>query len=160
MLALRVCSKCGSQAETDAAFCSECGNPLTDSRISSADIRPVGEVACARCGASNPLESDFCSNCGSIIKAAKRAHKELQVQTTDKKPSEAWWFLILVPVIGGIIAWMLLRKQDRNLANRIFIVSLTITLIIFSSIISKPEVKNLRYILNGFRILKSDNPHL
>jgi uncharacterized membrane protein YvbJ len=136
MPVLRFCSNCGSQAEADATFCSECGNALTDFRTWSADVQPAGEVNCARCGASNPPESDFCSNCGSIIKAAKSSHKELQVQTTDKKPSGAWWLLIFVPVVGGIIAWSMLRKQDRNLTNRIFIMSLTITLIIFSSIIS------------------------
>lgn len=136
MQALRFCSNCGSRAEADATFCSECGNALIDPKITYADIRPAEQITCSRCGASNPSESDFCDNCGSIIKVAKSGRTELQVQTTDKKPSGAWWLLIFVPVVGGIIAWSMLRKQDRNLANRIFIVSLTITLIIFSSIIS------------------------
>ncbi len=136
MPASRFCSNCGSQAEAEAVFCSECGNALTDSKITYANIRPAGEVICARCGASNPSESDYCDNCGSITKVAKSGHNELQVQTTNKKSSGVWWLLIFVPIVGGIIALMTLRKQDRNLANRIFIVSLTITLIIFSNIIS------------------------
>jgi uncharacterized membrane protein YvbJ len=136
MSALRVCSKCGSQAETDATFCSECGSALADFRISTPYTRPAVEVTCTRCGASNPPESDFCSNCGSIIRAAKRAQKELQFQTTDKKPSRVWWLLIFVPIVGGVIALMMLRKQDRNLASRIFTLNLTIALIIFANIVS------------------------
>ncbi len=132
----RYCSNCGSQAEADAVFCSECGNDLTDRGISTPHIRPAGEVICARCGASNPSESGFCDNCGSILKAAKSGHNELQVQTINKKPSGVWWLLIFVPVVGGVIALTILRKQDRNLASRIFTLNLTITLIIFANIVS------------------------
>ena len=46
------CPTCGPRPESDALFCSTCGNRL-----------PTGN-ACAGCGASLPSEARFCEGCG------------------------------------------------------------------------------------------------
>jgi class 3 adenylate cyclase/tetratricopeptide (TPR) repeat protein len=46
------CPSCGHENPPGAAFCGECGAPLT------------GDVACPNCSASNPVGQKFCNACG------------------------------------------------------------------------------------------------
>jgi len=52
-----VCRSCGPRPESDAAFCSGCGAPLTAAGF------------CSQCGAALPPGSRFCAGCGTRVAA-------------------------------------------------------------------------------------------
>jgi class 3 adenylate cyclase len=49
------CRVCGTENRSDARFCMQCGNALSD--------------ACPTCGTLNPPVARFCSNCGTALSA-------------------------------------------------------------------------------------------
>ena len=54
----KYCPNCHAQNKPDAAFCSSCGQKLTEKEDT---------VACPFCGAQAPAESKFCPSCGKDI---------------------------------------------------------------------------------------------
>jgi hypothetical protein len=56
------CSACGEAQEPDAAFCTNCGQRLTQ----DSDVKK-----CSSCGASNKPEDAFCSDCGNRLDGTK-----------------------------------------------------------------------------------------
>ncbi|MEE8191775.1 MAG: zinc ribbon domain-containing protein [Gemmatimonadales bacterium] len=61
----KVCPACGPRPETDAAFCSECGQKLTAPAAESAK----GESFCTSCGSGLPDGARFCGECGTKVEA-------------------------------------------------------------------------------------------
>jgi hypothetical protein len=50
------CSRCGPRPETDAIFCSSCGEPLP------------GAQGCPSCGSPRAPDSRFCEECGTAVR--------------------------------------------------------------------------------------------
>jgi DNA-directed RNA polymerase subunit RPC12/RpoP len=63
---LSVCPKCGPRPESDAAFCSDCGKPLTR----AAKAAPArGRAFCEDCGSKLAKGAKFCPECGTKVGA-------------------------------------------------------------------------------------------
>lgn len=58
-----VCPSCGPRPESDAAFCSDCGKPLTKSDDSAAESWAL----CEGCGAQLSEGAKFCAECGTKV---------------------------------------------------------------------------------------------
>lgn len=67
------CSACNQQAPPDAAFCDNCGSPLS-SAASVPAAGPAGagtgQNSCPSCGASIIAGTAFCDNCGAALEQA------------------------------------------------------------------------------------------
>ena len=66
---------------------------------------------CSSCGSEIQSESNFCPKCGKQIGGENISHA---IKTRSK-----WWFLlpILFHVIGGVIAYFVIRDDDPKLAK-------------------------------------------
>lgn len=76
---VHVCPHCGTENETDALFCEECGTPLGHSRLCPHCRQPLDSLAdfcencktyvcetrCSFCGADIDVSDAFCPECGS-----------------------------------------------------------------------------------------------
>ena len=60
---LIVCPTCGPRPEVDAAFCSDCGKPLSTTAQPSAE----SPAYCEGCGARLSEHAKFCAECGSRV---------------------------------------------------------------------------------------------
>ncbi|MGD8726224.1 MAG: zinc ribbon domain-containing protein [Gemmatimonadales bacterium] len=62
-----VCPSCGPRPEADAAFCSDCGKPLSTS--SAETFSTEGGAYCEACGAKLSGSAKFCPECGTKVGA-------------------------------------------------------------------------------------------
>ena len=87
-------------------------------------------VFCIKCGFQIIDESDkFCPKCGcktlSNTEKTENITDYVSKQSTVIPPSKSkWWYLlpIFFSIIGGIIAYFVLKKDDPQLAKNCFIV--------------------------------------
>ena len=143
------CSKCHSENDEDAAFCGDCGAPLVPGENDIPFAKPapvVNQVNCPKCGTPNEEGSIFCDSCGSGLtpQASQPYYPASEPSVaTERKTSWAWWLLpIFFTWLGGLIAWLVLRKDDNSKAKRllwtgiglaIFIIVLNIIIIVVMS---------------------------
>src|SRR3990172_4947813 len=73
---------------------------------------------CSSCGAEVAPDVSFCPKCG----------KQLSAQTSEMsggptKRKSRWWYLvpIFLQIIGGIIAYLILKDDDRKLAKKLLL---------------------------------------
>ena len=119
------CSACGHAAGTDAKFCPNCGGSqfyasTVHCPVCGADVQP-GRY-CAHCGADlqNPGAQVWriCGNCGNPVHISHTkcmrcgaAYVPSMPQRPQKKRSNAWLALLLIPVVlmllGGICVGVL-----------------------------------------------------
>ena len=78
---------------------------------------------CSSCGNEIPSESNFCPKCGKQL-------GETNVSNLTKKRSK-WWFLlpILFHIIGGVIAYFVIRDDDPKLAKNCLLLGIIISAI-------------------------------
>ena len=78
---------------------------------------------CSSCGNEIPSESNFCPKCGKQL-------GETNVFNLTKKRSK-WWFLlpILFHIIGGVIAYFVIRDDDPKLAKNCLLLGIIISAI-------------------------------
>ena len=115
------CPECGAENETGARFCADCGMNLVAAPVASRT------PACPKCGA--PLDSGmkFCADCGSPLPTGNEGSQEL---STARQTSGAWWLLpIFMAWVGGLIAFLVLKDDDRAKAKRLLIAGLIMTVI-------------------------------
>ena len=129
------CPECGTLAQTGADFCGECGESLTlgyaDSTATSARLNTTANrIYCPRCGRENLQGVEFCTGCGgglNVLPSATGLGSQKQNRTSGK-PSAAWW---LVPIffawIGGLIAFLAVKDDDRTRAKHLLVLGLVIT---------------------------------
>ena len=85
---------------------------------------------CSGCGTELPSpDADVCTNCGRLVKEQLRliAHDRLRKRSL-------WWYLlpIFFGVVGGIIAYFVLKENDPKLAKNCLILGLILTLVGFA----------------------------
>lgn len=88
-------------------------------------------VFCSGCGAELPsTDADVCTQCGRLTKDNLRsiANSENRLRTRS-----AWWYLlpIFFSIIGGVIAYFVVKNDDPGLARNCLILGLIITIIGF-----------------------------
>ena len=120
------CSSCGKDNPDGSLFCKFCGNRLPVSNLQSTNS---AQLKCQRCGTVNKQGSIYCGTCGSSLQSIKSN------QGVKVKSSAGWWFLIIVPVIGAIIAQVKLRKIDRDKTHFIISANVLISIILYFIII-------------------------
>lgn len=134
------CPKCGSQTYQEASFCVRCGSTLELSAplaSMTGSTAAQSSVFCPRCGAANAPGSAFCNKCEVAIQPDARLSKNQASRKEEKKVSWAWWLLpIFLALLGGLIAWAAVRKEDPKLAGRILMLGVTITALLFWAIVS------------------------
>lgn len=81
---------------------------------------------CSSCGAEVAPDVSFCPKCG----------KQLSAQTSEMsggptKRKSRWWYLvpIFLQIIGGIIAYLILKDDDRKLAKNCFWLGIILTIV-------------------------------
>ena len=87
-------------------------------------------VYCSGCGAELPSpDADVCTHCGRLAK------EKLRLMSQDENTSHrsAWWYLlpIFFSIIGGVIAYFVVKGDDPKLARNCLILGFIITLIGF-----------------------------
>ena len=102
------CPRCG-RSTPDATFCQFCGRSLH---------------SCQACGARISRYALYCPECGAAIP------KERREAIPTERTSWAWWLLPLtLGVIGGIIAWALVKIKDPSKATYLFWFGLSLDVI-------------------------------
>ena len=124
------CTGCGADNEAGSRFCGSCGAALE--ATSAPRPGPPG-VTCTSCNSINPAGSIFCENCGVRIGAAPALVQTPPAQTAEsapKKTSAAWWLLpILLAWVGGLIAWLVVREDDKAKAKGLLILGIVMTFV-------------------------------
>ncbi|HEY7366919.1 MAG TPA: hypothetical protein VH562_00460 [Nitrosopumilaceae archaeon] len=84
---------------------------------------------CSGCGEELPSpDADVCTHCGRLVKD----RLDSQGDKLQKKRS-GWWYLlpIFFSIIGGVIAYFVLKEDDPKLAKNCLILGIIITAIGF-----------------------------
>ena len=119
-----ICPQCQAENEEGARFCGNCGA-----------ILPEQQIYCPQCGAPNPADSRFCGDCGTGL-APEEPQPVYAVSdqyvVARKKTSWAWWLLpIYLAWVGGLIAWAVVRDDDRSKARGMLILGIVMTVLWF-----------------------------
>jgi uncharacterized membrane protein YvbJ len=144
------CSQCNFENEEGAAFCGNCGTKLEVNRQIESVSEPsthTDEITCPRCNASNTRDSVFCKNCGSRIVPNIQQQSGIRA-STQSKTSAAWWLLpVFMAWIGGLIAFLVIKDNDRNKAVKLLWTGIGLT--IFWIIVSV-AVSVVPYLIIGY----------
>ena len=131
------CSKCQSENDEDAEFCGDCGAPLVPGEPDIPAAKPapaVNKVNCPKCGTPNEKESIFCDSCGvGLTPQASQPYYSASESSVaiEKGTSWAWWLLpVFFTWLGGLIAWLVLRKDDNAKAKRLLWVGIGLAILI------------------------------
>lgn len=124
------CPQCQFENEEGSKFCGNCGATLVTSTT-----LPLGQIYCPRCGDPNVQGDVFCGNCGARLtpQASQQPHVSSESQvTTKKKTSAAWWLLPIFFIwVGGLIAWVVVRENDKGKARRLLFLGIAMTVFWF-----------------------------
>lgn len=82
-------------------------------------------VFCSKCGNEEISSKNFCSKCGTAIGGS--------AQGTYQTRKSRWWYLapIFLAVIGGVIAYLVLKDDDKALAKNCLYLGIILTVISF-----------------------------
>lgn len=104
------CPKCGKEETGNAAFCRGCGERLGFPAIG------IRKPSCPKCLREIDGDPAFCPYCSEPLKPG-----------VAKKTSWAWWLLpIILTWLGGIIAYLCVRRTDLAKANKLMIVGFVV----------------------------------
>ena len=124
------CSQCGAENQVGYEFCEDCGTLLSVNQPSTNPETLV--VYCPKCGAVNEKGNAFCELCGRQLAATADLRVEPNIPiklVTNSKPSAVWWIMALLPLIGAAVVLLKFRKTHPDLATRITLVNLGLTMI-------------------------------
>ncbi|MGQ0791985.1 MAG: hypothetical protein ACT4NJ_07170 [Nitrosopumilaceae archaeon] len=95
--------------------------------VLSSDYKKNHMPFCPGCGEELPsLDADVCTHCGRLVKEHLRtAANEEKLQ----RKRSGWWYLlpIFMSIIGGVIAYFVLKEDDPKLAKNCLILGIIIT---------------------------------
>jgi Mg-chelatase subunit ChlD len=125
------CPHCGAANTVGSAFCNRCGTLLPPPPAVVVPTPTVALIYCSRCGKANTQGSAFCNTCGTRILPVAQPLAAVAPRTVkEKKASWAWWFLVLLLLPGGLIAYFALKKEHPDMAKKILIFTTTLTFLI------------------------------
>ena len=80
---------------------------------------------CSSCGNEVLSDSQFCPKCGSPIQTNVNSSNVTQTKRSN------WWYLlpIFFSVVGGVIAYFVLRNDDAKLAKNCLYLGIILTII-------------------------------
>ena len=84
-------------------------------------------VFCSKCGNEEMQDKSFCSKCGTSLGVFS------QNSSTYQTRKSRWWYLlpIFFGIIGGIIAYLVLKDDDKTLAKNCLYLGIILTVIGF-----------------------------
>jgi hypothetical protein len=128
------CPKCQLNNESDAKFCAGCGSPLIQvpGQNQPFTAYPQAMVRCQSCGGNNPPDNAFCETCGAPLRPNPPvvAAPVNNSRPTPQKTSVAWWLLpLFFSWVGGIIAWAIVRENDKTKARNLLIFGIIMSVI-------------------------------
>ena len=85
-------------------------------------------VFCSKCGNEEMQDKNFCSKCGTSLRVFSQNSSIYQTRKSR------WWYLlpIFFGIIGGIIAYLILKDDDRELAKNCLYLGIVLTVIGFA----------------------------
>ena len=83
-------------------------------------------VFCSSCGNEETSDKKFCSKCGSELLINSKINDVSRQSTIIPQRKSRWWYLlpIFFNIIGGIIAYLILKRENKELAEKCLIVGL------------------------------------
>ncbi len=91
------------------------------------------KIFCTSCGNQMLGSAQFCTNCGKSPNATIQSNASKYQQYSQPAPSVSgiWYLLpILFGLLGGIIAWIGIRKRDSSKARNCLILGVIVTIIV------------------------------
>ncbi len=87
-------------------------------------------VFCAKCGNEETSDKSFCSNCGAALAVSPNSGETTRAYQTRKS---RWWYLlpIFFGIIGGIIAYLIVKNDDKPLAKNCLYLGIILTVVEF-----------------------------
>jgi uncharacterized membrane protein YvbJ len=87
-------------------------------------------VFCAKCGNEETSDKSFCSKCGAALAVNPNSGETARPYQTRKS---RWWYLlpIFFGIIGGIIAYLIVKNDDRPLAKNCLYLGIILTVVEF-----------------------------
>lgn len=133
------CQDCQFENENEARFCVNCGAAIQAVNYPAQAVNTTPhQLVCPRCGAANLPGSAYCENCGTMIDQKPPAGaftpppngSQISVKNAVVHTSSAWWLLpLFLTWVGGLIAWVVIRDNDKAKANRLLIFGIVMTFI-------------------------------
>ena len=129
------CRNCGVQAQLGTTFCMECGAAISPGVNNGNRVEAgleIPRIYCPKCGAVNEKGNAFCELCGRQLAATADLRVEPNIPiklVTNSKPSAVWWIMAFLPLIGAAVVLLKFRKTHPDLATRITLVNLGLTMI-------------------------------
>ena len=93
-------------------------------------------VYCAKCGAQLPEDGAFCPTCGASRTVQATAQPIVQpTQATTARPTRAWYLVpLFLNILGGIIGYFAVRKDDPKFANRLLILGIVMFILVIFAV--------------------------
>ena len=81
---------------------------------------------CVKCGTKLDPNNNFCPKCGNSILENSPNKETIRIRPIKQKKSSRLWYIlpIILGIIGGIIGYFVLRKNDPILAKKSLILGI------------------------------------
>jgi len=114
-------------------ICASCFDSIM--RVSE---KPRDSNFCGKCGNSIPSLDEFCTNCGAKKTGNIESKKTEENHARIRKERSGAWYLapILFSLIGGIVAYFVVRNDDPKLARNCLVIGVVIFIVVYSIIIA------------------------
>lgn len=87
--------------------------------------KPVNKRFCINCGSTMSESTQFCINCGKSPNAFMQTNVSSHQPYPTKTAGRIWYLLpIFLGLVGGIIAWAIIRKRNRKRSRNILILGI------------------------------------
>ena len=124
----------------------------TNETASNISTESENNVFCTNCGNKILESAQFCTNCGKSPNATSHTNDSNYQQYSQPTQSAGgiWYLLpIFFGLIGGIIAWLIVRKNDSKKAKNCLIIGVIMMVIgLFGNWLM--ESTEMGYFLSGF----------
>lgn len=123
------CPSCQFDNEPTARFCANCGGAIQGDNYPA--TISAAKISCPKCGTPNNPDSKFCENCGTRIgQQPGSSTSQALTEKASKKTSAAWWILpFLLGWVGGLVAWAIVRADDKAKARNLLILGIVMTFV-------------------------------
>ncbi|UCB60493.1 MAG: zinc ribbon domain-containing protein, partial [Candidatus Bathyarchaeota archaeon] len=96
-------------------------------------LNELGRNVCPRCDREVPTGFIACPNCGKkLIENLVPSSESSQKSQSDIKPTNSWYLVpLLLGLLGGILGYIAVRDEDREMADNLLFIGTIVTIIGF-----------------------------
>jgi uncharacterized membrane protein YvbJ len=86
-------------------------------------------VFCSKCGNEETSSKNFCSKCGIGLTVSSQV-----TSSSHQTRKSRWWYLVPIffGILGGIVAYLLLQDDDKELAKKCLVLGIVVTCIMIA----------------------------